>query len=238
MTLLFALAAAAILVRNLRRSREEDRRKRFALSALAHELRTPVASLVLHTDFLRKDFDRLSADVQKSLLAVVDETQRLLRLTHATGQYLPAITGDRVILAPAPIESLRSFVEELVSETAPDATLVPGEDFAVTADPYWTAIAVRNLLGNALKHGRAPVTVEVSRRADRVEIRVTDGGTAAPETLDAMITPLRKSRESSGMGLGLYIVHEVMREMGGRLAYVRAPSTRFTLELPANGQKR
>jgi signal transduction histidine kinase len=231
LTLLLSLFAAAVLFRNLERQREQDRRKRFALSALTHELRTPVASLVLHSDLLRKDFDLLPPESQRSLMAVVDETQRLLRLTHATGQYLPAITGDKVTLEPATITSLKDFISEIVLEIAPGARFEATRDEIASIDPYWLAVALRNLLRNALKHGAEPIGVTFTSDGIRGEIRVNDSGGTSPTSLAEMIAPLRKSRESSGLGLGLYVVHEVMKEMGGRLTFSRSPTT-FILEFP------
>ncbi|MBS1960896.1 MAG: DUF3404 domain-containing protein [Bdellovibrionales bacterium] len=231
LTLLLSLAAAALLLRNLRRDREGDRRKRFALSALTHELRTPVASLVLHADELRRDFDRLGADSQRALLALVDETQRLLRLTRATAQYLPAITGDKVSLHPERIPVLREFVAEIVAEEAPGARFESASDAAARVDPYWLAVALRNLLRNAVKHGSAPIVVELVCSGTRAEVRVSDGGAALATPLAELVTPGKKPGDRSGLGLGLYVVHEVAREMGGKLRLTHRPTT-FVFEFP------
>lgn len=235
LTLLLSVAAAALLLRNLRRDAEGDRRKRFALSALTHELRTPVASLVLHADELRRDFDRLGADSQRALLALIDETQRLLRLTRATAQYLPAITGDKVTLHPERIPVLRDFVAEIVAEEVPGARFESASDAAARVDPYWLAVAIRNLLRNAVKHGTAPIAVRLSASGARAEIEVTDAGTAFATPLADLITPGKKAGESSGLGLGLYVVYEVAREMGGRLRLTHRPTT-FVLEFPTEGR--
>ncbi len=233
-TLVLALFAAVLLFRNLNRTRTENLRRQFALSVLTHELRTPVASLVLHVDQIRKDFDTFTESTQNSLLAALDDSQRLLRLTHATNQYLPAITGKRVSLKPQNIPSIRETVSDLIAELGSPVAFLPGPDFNLQADPYWFSVAIRNLLRNSVVHGRPPITVRTIEISKTVQIRIEDAGTCEFKSLREMTTPLRKSDRSSGTGLGLAIVDQIAREMGGTLLFQTNP-TRFTFEIPRGG---
>jgi len=65
-----------------------ERRRRFILQTLTHELRTPIASIAVSIDSLRKNFEQLSDSGQRSFLRICDDVQRLKRLTHASQNYL------------------------------------------------------------------------------------------------------------------------------------------------------
>ena len=102
-----------------------------------------------------------------------------------------------------------------------------------------------NLLANALTHGEteAPVTVRLWENADGVAFSVHNLGTPIPPQEQQLIfRPLVRGmapgqgerRESSGLGLGLFICQEIVRAHGGSLdvTSTAADGTRFTVRLP------
>jgi two-component system, OmpR family, sensor histidine kinase TctE len=98
---------------------------------------------------------------------------------------------------------------------------------------------VRNLLDNALVHGRGTVRVAVrqerSDRGQHVAIEVTDEGTGVPDALkEAMFERFRRGTQTSpGAGLGLAIVRQVARAHGGNVSFLPEPGCHVKVVLPA-----
>jgi signal transduction histidine kinase len=98
---------------------------------------------------------------------------------------------------------------------------------------------VTNLVTNAIKYGdRKPITVEVSDAGDRVKLTVRDQGVGIPrEDQDRIFGRFERaasSRNYSGIGLGLWIVRQIVEALGGTISVDSAPhsGSTFTVELP------
>ena len=98
-----------------------------------------------------------------------------------------------------------------------------------------------NLIGNALAHGDPdrPVTVTAGAEPLRVWVDVHNEGPPIPQELQAaLFNPFRKGERSSrgpeGLGLGLYISHEVIQRHGGQIEIrsTAADGTTFRVVLP------
>jgi signal transduction histidine kinase len=101
---------------------------------------------------------------------------------------------------------------------------------------------VSNLVVNALRHGTGDggVAVALEEQDDGgVRLSVSNGGTIPPEALPTIFDPFRSgrrhSRSDDGLGLGLYIVREIVRAHGGEVSVSSRhdEGTRFTVVLPA-----
>lgn len=97
-----------------------------------------------------------------------------------------------------------------------------------------------NIVGNAIHHGAPdqPVRVAVDgTQASVVTVAVSNGGTIAPELLPHLFDPFRGRDRApgrhQGLGLGLFIAHQVVRAHGGRIdVHSQDGTTRFVVELP------
>jgi signal transduction histidine kinase len=97
-----------------------------------------------------------------------------------------------------------------------------------------------NLLGNALRHGSpdSPVVVHLDGDAESVSLSVHNGGHIAPELLPRVFDPFQTSRASrgqgDGLGLGLYIVQQIVLSHAGEVDVRSDPSegTTFSIKLP------
>lgn len=222
--------------------RDVDRRRVDSLTALAHELRTPLSALAASLDLLGSDFG--GPEERKELLTIARlNTERLARLMGRLrdAEWLEAAAFARgrapidlgVAVAQA-VESVRGLARERgisVKVSGPPAMdPVPGDEEQVQS-------VVINLLENALKYSRAgdAVSVEISDRGQDALVMVTDEGPGiAPGDLPHIFEQFyRGGAQGQGSGLGLYICRLIVEDHGGRIWVEPQPrGTRFCFTLP------
>ena len=221
-----------------------NQRQRNFLDAVTHELHTPLASLRLYLDtFLQKDLDERQ---RLEFLGIMSEDVE--RLQRTIDQILNAAGTER--RARRSWIDLASLLRECVDEARERHDL---EDRAVRMDlPEFVSVrgdveqlrvAFRNLIDNAIRYG-SDSRVEISVRPStprRLEVEFADQGVGIPPSALGRVFQRfqRLSHEagfsSRGLGLGLYIVRNVVRAHGGS---VRAESegvgqgSRFIVTLP------
>ena len=237
----------AFLIREIRRSEQHDA----FIHAVTHELKTPLASIKLYLQTLRRR--ALPADTRREVIdTMLDDSDRLQRTIDQI--LLAGKTGDvRRVAHPADVD-VSEIVRECVSLAGKRHHLVNGEvayvhrppdgAFVVQGDREELLAAVTNLVDNAIKYsgGRVRVAVEVARvGVRRVAISVRDqgigitGGELKRVFRRFYRLPAALRSRVRGTGLGLSIVRAVARRHGGR-AYAESRGTgrgsTFTLELP------
>ena len=182
----------------------------------AHELRTPLTAIRFHLQTaLEHGLSR--EDVQAALDALVllmQRTEKLLQLSRAeAGSTYGRAAVDLARMAAAVVQELRT------EANAHRLRLIigDGEMDAVAGDVDTLAIALRNLVENALRHGDGNVDVEVQAPATLI-VR-DDGAGVAPGALSALLRRhVRQSPDQAGYGLGLSIVSTIIRKHGAHLA--------------------
>lgn len=219
-----------------RRQAEGAHLRSALLSAVGHDLRTPLTSIKAAAGTLRDpelslsgpDRTELAATVEESadrLTALVDNLLDSTRL--AAGAVVPrprAVGYDEVVaLALAGVEGSRRVVVE-IDETLPD----------VMADAGLLERVLANITDNALRHGRgAPVAVRASAHAERVELRVVDSGPGVPRGAgDGLFAPFQRLGDRSatvGVGLGLSVARGFTEAMGGTLTAEDTPGGGLTV---------
>jgi two-component system, OmpR family, sensor histidine kinase TctE len=189
-----------------------ERQKRFIASA-SHELRTPIAVLASKVDATdNADVRALALDVQR-LATMTEQLLDLHRLEsnrHDTAFDLAAVVR-RVVgdLAPLVIANGRSIsVEVLESE------ICKGDAAALER-------VLMNLVQNAIDHGGTTVVVRVCGAAFEV---LDDGPGIPPEEREHVFEPFHRLRpRTTGSGLGLNLVREVVDQHGGHVEILDAP---------------
>jgi two-component system, OmpR family, phosphate regulon sensor histidine kinase PhoR len=249
--LFLLLAGSAVFVlRALRREQALLRQQRNFLAAITHELRSPVASARLYLESLK--LGRVEPEKQARYLQHAGED--LQRLSDTIDELLE---GRRLLerglaVHPEPLELaeyLRPGLARLTAlHAAAGATLSLDAPAPVTAlaDPVAVDRILDNLVSNGVKHGGSPARVEVALRAHGrwAELSVRDHGPGlAGVDPERLFAPFVRGGDESvrsrpGVGLGLFIVHELARLHGGD---VRAEDglpgggARFTVRLPLEG---
>ncbi len=197
----------------------------------AHELRTPLAAarLRLHTAL---DESADGAERLRHVRAALTSLETLSQRTEKLLQLSRAESGSALGRDPVNLPAVAAAV---VDEFWSDASAHRPVDFSVDDKPLRTvhgdadalAIAMRNLIENALRHGgESPVEVEV-RAPSTLIVRDAGPGVPADQIGSLVKRHVRKSR-SAGYGLGLSIVTTIVEKHGGRLELQSPPPGRET----------
>ena len=212
--------------------RFEQRRRRDLRSffmAFTHDLKTSLTSLRLQAEALREDTPDAAAN--PNLQRMLKDSVRLqLQLENA----LALTTADGAVFIEA-IE-LRSLVEYL-RDDFPELVIDISGDARVRADRRALESVLRNLLQNAVVHGRASrVALDVRRSASgAVEIVVTDDGGGAKVDLSTVLDrPFVRPTKTSGSGVGLYVCGRLLQQMKGQIRLLGGRPSGFavSIELP------
>ena len=166
------------------------------------------------------------------LQALVTDAVRMLRID--AGNF--AVHRDRHKLADVVRSTLRQFEPRLDGRSI--VSRVP-EELSVDADRDLLALALRQLLDNAVKYAPAASIVRIGATGNgSVEIVVHNDGTAIPEQEQTRIFGRfyrgAGSRHIPGSGMGLAIVQQIARSHGGLVSVSSTPDagTDFSLQLP------
>ncbi|RRU71166.1 HAMP domain-containing protein [Stutzerimonas xanthomarina] len=220
--------------------------QREMVSAVAHELRTPVARLRFglemsaeaQTDEARRKYlEGMDGDID-DLDALVDEMLVYSRLERGS----PTLHFQQV--------DLGALVDQVIGELAPlraDVSVSRGECATAAdgscwadAEPQYLRRALSNLITNAMRHAESRVQVSFAIDGQTVRLEVDDDGPGVPEAdWEKVFTPFlrlddSRTRASGGHGLGLSIVRRIIYWHGGRsqLGHSDLGGARFSLVWP------
>ena len=193
-----------------------DAERAFAAQA-AHELRTPLAAA--RAQGQRLALTASSDEARRHAEALVRQLDRLTALTARLLQLARIESGVALKREAVDLAQLASLVaDEHAAERRSGALVVAVTDGAhvVEGDIDALAIALRNLIDNALRHGRPPVRIEVGARSIGVS---DDGPGVVPDQLATLVRSFVRGTAASaeGSGLGLAIVERIARQSGAVL---------------------
>ncbi|MDH2389317.1 HAMP domain-containing sensor histidine kinase [Streptomyces sp. HNM0663] len=225
--------------------RAESRARRFAAD-VSHELRTPLAGMLAVTELLDEDAGSLDRDTAAAVRLISVETGRLAVLVEDLMEIsrfdarAAELHLDEVDIA----ETIRKTLHSRRWSDPADVVADLPDAIRARVDPRRFDVIVANLVGNALRHGAAPVTVRVSARTPGtgpavLVMEVADSGPgiskeAMPHLFDRFYKADAARTRSEGSGLGLAITLENVRLHGGtvRAANAAGGGAVFTVELP------
>ena len=245
---LLTIAVLLVAVGSSRRELLIARARSDFIAGVSHELRMPLAQILLAGETLTMQRERGQAERTTLSRSIVREARRLIGLVD---NVLFFSRSDATKLAvhrqPVDVTSMFAGVVESVELAVTDAGQTiqvesPG-GIRVLADADLMRHALVNLVDNALKYGKGGQTVHVRAEqvARRVRLHVDDEGPGIPRAertrvFDAYERLARDQvSEKTGTGLGLAIVRRIVEACNGRVWIEDAPSggARATIELDA-----
>ena len=228
------------LLRNL-----ADAKDRF-LSIASHELRSPITSLRATTSLLQMDPSAITDErrravlfqrIQRQIDRLATLVERLLDTARLNAGELPLDCSECELTA------LCAEAIELVKPSLREHTITLDAPSPVVGrwDPARVEQVITNLLSNAMRYSApSEIRVVVRREGELACVDVIDRGVGiAAEELPKLFAPFFRgvhaaSQHKAGLGLGLYITHEIARRHGGNLRVASEPGrgSTFTVELP------
>ncbi len=211
-----------------------------ATRIVATEMRAPINTLLGLADALETRWQQLPTDQLQPLQQLI--ARQVARLASIVDTLLVAASIDDGTLRSAPERlDLCQLVDSII-DSGIDATVTYqyGDDPTacnVHAEPVALREIVTQLLDNAANHGAPNVEVHVTPSTGHVLIEVIDAGTGIRNEFEPLLFQ-RFTRDSPtserGLGLGLAIVDELTRSLGGQAGYRRDDRSRtvFWLRLP------
>lgn len=219
------------------------------ITTVAHELRSPVASITGFTDSLLRHWDRVGDDDKRVMLETVKADAE--RVTRLVGELLDI---SRIDAGSLPIRPRQVDVEAMLSGQVarrvasgedPDRFRVEvAEDLPeLCADPDRLEQVVTNLVDNALRHGAGRVRLRALAattvtEAPAVRLCVCDEGDGIPEAnRELVFSRFWQGGAKAGTGIGLFLVRGIVEAHGGtvRAGETRSGGAQLEVLLPAHG---
>ncbi len=239
-------------VRDITKFREAEEAKTTFISVISHELKTPVSVIKGYASTLNRDDVEWDRETVLRGLTVIDEeadklSELIDNLLDASRLQIGTFTldfGDVALdqLAERVAEKFRTQTtrHEIRVEFPPDFPAVSGDERRLGQ-------VLSNLLSNAIKYSPDGGTITLSGAvvSDGVRISVSDQGVGLRPGQQEMIfdrfyrVDNALTRETQGVGLGLYIVRSIIEAHGGRIWAESEPGqgTTFTFELPLSREE-
>lgn len=238
--------------RNEKLAREAEQRKNDLIIYLAHDLKTPLTSVIGYLTLLKEE-RQISPELQEKYLAIsLEKAERLEELINEFFE-IARFNLTHLELEKTSV-SLKMMLEQIVYEFQPMLaekhltceTAVEPADMKLLCDTDKMQRVFDNLLRNAVFYSEeeSPIRISAQKSGDRVRIEIENTGKEIPkEKLERIfeqffrLDSARNSR-SGGAGLGLAIAKEIVElHQGSIRAESEGGKTRFILELPQILQK-
>ncbi len=210
------------------------------IASVSHELRTPLTAVLGLSEMLRSGtvpFD----DAGEMISLIADQAQEVSLIVEdllVSGR----LESNTLTVHPGTLDMLVETIKVLQpgihsGNNDIEVAFTAGEALAF-ADPLRVRQILRNLITNAHRHGRPPVTITASMNEGRCVVRVTDRGNGIPSDAEVrLFDPYARFGPVGGqplsVGLGLHVARRLAQLMGGDLTYHRQDAeTIFELTLP------
>ncbi len=225
-------------------------REREALvSIAAHELKNPLTTLLGYGQLLERRAERGATMSEPDRQAVCTMVTQGVRLKQMVDVLLDAaaIESGQIQLHRSSID-LNELVARIVDQIAVTVTKhdvlyhAPSQPLVVYGDEVRLEQVVRNLIQNAIKYSPdgGPVMIELDAEHRHAQLAVQDRGVGVPaEAIPTLFDRFSRVRTTStrnieGLGLGLYVVKEIVERHGGSISVSSTPDegSRFVVKLP------
>ena len=197
--------------------REKDR----YIGVLGHDLRNPLSAIAMGLHALEKT-PTLAATEPARVSRMSRSARRMASMIDALLDYTRSSVGEFPHTPePTDLQAVCDAAIEELKAIHPDRSITRAVAGNVTGtwDPGRLQQVISNLVGNALEHSTGAVSVRIEGDGHDVVLSVhNDGEPISPNILPVLFEPFRRGDQSPyGLGLGLYIVREIIRRHGGTI---------------------
>lgn len=242
--LLLLAGGSTILVMSLRSATRFKQARELFLAGATHEFKTPLASLRLYTETLARD--GVSQEDQVRIRGrMVEDIKRLEALVN---DVLAMSAEDAFSTGPQEVLDLnresRHVVDDLravARDAGASVSVVAEGEYLILGNRLTFALALGNLVVNAIKHCPSPVNVSVTLSSKRKQhqIVVQDDGPGIARKLQEQVFECffsegRVGGSGDGAGLGLYLVRKNVKSLGGDITLTseEGQGCSFTMNIP------
>lgn len=223
-----------------------DRSKEMFLAILGHDLRTPLGAIMMASEFM---LEKHKLDESSHLLAnIVRSAKRMNQMVADLLDFTRSRLGGGVPISRHETdlakEAKHAVAEVGAAHPKSVLTLESSGDLRGNWDAARIGQVLANLLSNAVQHGSPQTLIRVSIRGEEKEVILqvqSDGPAIPPSEIQGLFSPFKRLRKgelaadaSSSLGLGLYIVGQIVTAHGGTIE-VRSSDlggTSFNVRLP------
>jgi len=197
------------------------------VAVAAHDLRSPLASIVGFSSLLKVSWETLTDEHRRKFVTTIDrQSQNLSKLVDDL-LTLSSTEGGSMTTRPEVIVMEEAIIRclELGGGDAAGVSVACSPDLVVRVDPDHLGRILDNYVQNALKYGAPPVQVTAKRRSGMVEVRVLDHGLGVPPEFVPRLfgkfarATSPKTAAQKGTGLGLSIARALAELNGGETFY-------------------
>ncbi|HIU78353.1 MAG TPA: GHKL domain-containing protein, partial [Candidatus Avilachnospira avicola] len=239
----------------LRSEREAEQTKNDLITNIAHDLKTPLTSVIGYLELLCDGKVELSREMEKKYLRIAYNKSRRLEQLIGDLFSFTKLSYGKITMKVGYVDIVK-LLSQLLEESYPvfaEAGLSYElrsnvDELEIAADGNLIARVFENLIGNAIKYGaegkRVIVRITAEPQNDAVEIRVINFGYVIPEKDIPFIfdkfyrVDQARSTKTGGSGLGLAIAKEIVDMHGGSIGVTSDLSgTVFTVRLKINFDK-
>ena len=227
------LAISLLLAWLYWREHKRARAMQAFFASVTHELRTPLTSIRLQAEAIAEG--ERSAELARRLLedshrleSQIDQTLELARIEGGGPLSEQAVPLQGWV--PRALEGiLAAYGDRVKLDLQIDTALPP-----VQADAAALQMILRNLIDNSVRHSRrdpVKVRIQASSRSERVALDYQDDGIGIEAEESRLGHLFARGPQSSGAGVGLYLVRRLMQRMGGTIHFTPASGEGFRCEL-------
>lgn len=234
---------AEVVSKNEELQKANDELDRFVYSA-SHDMRAPLSTLLGLIEVMKLNddpaeyhryFDMMTSRIHdmEGFITEVTDYSRNTRL---------AVNMKPVNLLSL-VENLKESFYTLAEQSQVEINIDISDNLVINSDETRLKVILNNLMANAIKYnnteGNRYVKVNATKQNDRCHIEIKDNGRGIAKEFQSKVFDMfvRASDDSSGSGLGLYIVKETLDKLNGEIVFESElrKGTSFTISLPTDG---
>jgi two-component system, sensor histidine kinase and response regulator len=211
------------------------------MAVVGHDLRNPLNVILMTTSLLSSSTD---PELQKCVTRLQSSGTRMLHIIEELFDLSRARLGGGIPIERTPLDLLavtrKTVAEFEATNPSRQIDVVTEGNTLGEWDGGRLGQVLSNLIGNALRHGTVtvPITVQLTGSPTEVRVSVHNGGHISADLMPRLFEPFQsgvgKRTRAEGLGLGLYIVQQIVQAHGGDVHVSSTPDagTTFELHLP------